>query len=111
MVPAGRGRLAGEKYRQLLALAARAFYRELDVVLMDAFLHLFFQTHVVETRDLQAHTALPDYKVRESLNLFERHKLIRKMSPKQRARALPAHAPGASPPRRGGLRRGGAPAA
>ena len=96
--PSGERR-ALEQYRRLLALLARAFYRELDIVVMDAFLHLFCIARLVETRELQAHTALPDHKVREALHLFERHRLLRKMCDKQRAGALPAHAKGAPPTR------------
>lgn len=66
-----------ERYRSLLSFTVRAFYNDIEIVVMDAFLYLYFKTFMVTTAELQRHTSFPEAKLREILYLFKKDKLIR----------------------------------
>lgn len=64
-------------FRNLFAFVARAFYEEVDIVVMDAALHHYFTNYMFETKNLVQSTSLPREMVSRSLNLFQSASLVR----------------------------------
>jgi hypothetical protein len=64
-------------YRNLFAHVARAFYEEVDIVVMDSALFHYFNSFMFETQMLVQSTSLPREMVSRSLNMFQSASLIR----------------------------------
>ena len=64
-------------YRNLFAFVVRSFYEEVDIVVMDAVLHHYFNNFVFETQAIAHTTSLPKELVSKSLTNFNSGSLIR----------------------------------
>lgn len=71
------------KYKRLFALVTRAFYADKEIVVLDAFLYIYFQQFIVETEQLTKHTSLPDEHVRKALYRLQQANIIKMVSTRQ----------------------------
>ena len=72
-----------QKYKTLFSLTARAFYGDLEIVTMDAFLNLYFSQFIVETDQITNHTQLPEEKIRQALYLFGKADILKEVTLRQ----------------------------
>lgn len=71
------------KYKKLFALITRAFYTDKEIVVMDAFLYIYFQQFILETDQLTKHTSLPEEHVRKALYKLQQANIIKMVATRQ----------------------------